>query len=137
MNTQKYFFDTGLRFECTQCGGCCTGAPGIIRVSEEEIRALAALRSRSRDDFAREFLRPIEGGGQSLREKPDGSCVFFDRQCTVYPARPAQCRTYPFWIKNLRTPEAWQRAACECPGIGTGRIWTRNEILDIVRDSPA
>ena len=38
-------------------------------------------------------------GRVTLRERANGECVFWDRQagCTVYPARPAQCRTWPFW----------------------------------------
>lgn len=132
-----YFFDAGLRFTCTQCGQCCTGAPGTIRVDEAEIDALASLRGQSRAEFATASLRPLELGGWSIRERTDGSCVFFaDNKCTVYEARPAQCRTYPFWLKNLRSVEAWQQAARACPGIGTGRNYTRAEILGIVDDSP-
>ena len=38
-------------------------------------------------------------GRVTLRERANGDCVFWDRKagCTVYPARPAQCRTWPFW----------------------------------------
>ena len=60
------------------------------------------------------------------RRSTNGDCVFFDgktRKCRVYAARPRQCRTWPFWDSNIRTPEAWA-ATCEvCPGSGTGRLY--------------
>ena len=136
MHTQSYFFDGGLRFECTQCGKCCTGAPGVVRVGEVELAALARLRGVSRAEFGREFLKPFEGGW-SLRERADGSCVFLhEGKCGVYAARPAQCRTFPFWLKNLRSEEAWRDTARECPGIGRGPVRSREEILQAVGESP-
>ena len=47
-------------------------------------------------------------------------CVFLRDgvRCEVYEARPIQCRTFPFWPRNLKTPEAWHEAARECEGIG-------------------
>jgi Fe-S-cluster containining protein len=134
---RRYFFDGGLRFECTQCGQCCTGSPGAVRVSEVELDALAKLRGVPREEFVRDFVRTIPGIGPSLIERADGSCIFFaDGKCSVYPARPAQCRTYPFWLKNLRSEEAWHRAARACPGIGTGPYRDREEILRTVGESP-
>jgi hypothetical protein len=54
----------------------------------------------------------------------------------VYDGRPAQCRTFPFWTLNLRSEEAWNRAARDCQGIGQGRRFSRAEILDVVSRSP-
>ena len=133
----RYFFDAGVRFECTQCGKCCTGAPGSVRVSDAEIAALANLLAVSRDEFSRLFIRKLDGIGLSLTERDDGNCIFFkDGKCGVYSMRPAQCRTYPFWLKNLRSDEAWQRAAADCPGIGSGPLRDRDEILQHVGESP-
>lgn len=70
--------------------------------------------------------------GLSLNEKSadDGyDCVFLDREtmpgkaiCGVYEARPSQCRTWPFWPENLRSPESWERASRGCPGMNTGKL---------------
>ena len=133
----RYFFDAGLRFSCTECGQCCTGAPGIIRVDDAEIDALAALRGETREAFIASSLRPLPSGGWSIRETASGDCIFFaGKRCTVYTARPAQCRTYPFWLKNLRNEAAWHATAQACPGIGTGALWSRDRILDVVGRSP-
>ena len=37
----RYPYADGLRFECTQCGNCCTGPPGRVWFSEEEGEAMA------------------------------------------------------------------------------------------------
>jgi Fe-S-cluster containining protein len=45
-------------------------------------------------------------------------CVFLkDKRCSVYEARPVQCRTFPWWIQHLREPTDWQAAKERCEGI--------------------
>ena len=36
------WYQDGLRFTCTRCGNCCTGAPGYVWVTPAELEALAA-----------------------------------------------------------------------------------------------
>ena len=36
----------GLRFSCTQCGKCCSGAPGYVWVTKDEIEQIAAFLGR-------------------------------------------------------------------------------------------
>ena len=38
----RLWYRDGLQFECTQCGNCCTGDPGYVWVTPEEIKAIAA-----------------------------------------------------------------------------------------------
>lgn len=125
------WYADGLRFKCTACGDCCTGAPGFVWVNQEEICALAvAVGLPDADEFERMYVRKI-GMRKSLREYPNGDCVFFDgqlRRCTVYEARPRQCRTWPFWNSNLRTPELWEETCRICPGSGKGRLYSLDEI---------
>ena len=55
-------------------------------------------------------------------------------RCSVYKARPAQCRTCPFWAENM-TPLKWENdVASYCPGIGKGRLYTSREIDDILKE---
>mgnify|MGYP002637670099 CR=1 FL=1 len=130
MAKQPWYKD-GLRFECTQCGDCCTGAPGYVWVNQSEIAALAELIDEpDLAEFERKYVRKI-GIRKSLIEYSNGDCVFFSnetRGCTVYSARPRQCRTWPFWDSNLRDEEAWE-ATCEvCPGSGKGQLVQLEEI---------
>lgn len=123
----------GIRFTCVDCGQCCTGAPGTVRMTEDEVRALAAYLGDTPEGIRRKHLAP-EGSGWRIKEQFNGDCVFFDKRCTIYPVRPGQCRTYPFWFKNLRSINAWKRTAAACPGIGQGRLYGEEEILALVHE---
>ena len=123
------WFQGGLSFECTRCGACCTGAPGFVWVNLEEISRLAEFRGESLETFSLAFVRQI-GTRYSLKEKPGGDCIFWDKSvgCTVYPARPAQCQTWPFWPENVESPESWDQVKSVCPGSGKGQLFTVEEI---------
>ena len=43
------WYRDGLAFSCTRCGACCTGAPGYVWVSAEEIEQLAEFRGETVD----------------------------------------------------------------------------------------
>ena len=130
MSDEPWYKD-GLPFTCSQCGDCCTGAPGFVWVNKAEIAALAeAVTGGDIEEFEAANVRKV-GIRKTLREHADGACVLFDqetRRCTVYEQRPRQCRTWPFWDSNLRTPETW-RETCEiCPGSGEGKLHQLEEI---------
>jgi uncharacterized protein len=130
------WFKDGLRFQCTQCGNCCTGAPGYVWVNKAEIEALAAKLAIGVMEFEEKYVREV-GVRKSLVEYSNGDCVFFDgvaRKCTVYEARPRQCRTWPFWDSNVRTPETWDHTCEVCPGSGKGNLVTVEQILKQVAE---
>lgn len=118
------WYRNGLRFECTQCGSCCSGQPGYVWVSEEEIASIAEYLNKPVGEIRLLRTRPARGR-TSLTEFANGDCTFFDpqtRRCTVYPVRPRQCRTWPFWRSNLTDEAAWQQAEKDCPGAGAGPL---------------
>jgi Fe-S-cluster containining protein len=128
------WYEDGLHFRCTRCGACCTGAPGYVWVNDEEVQQIAAFRGEPVDEVRGLYtMRAL--GGRSLREKANGDCVFYDHAvgCTIYPVRPRQCRTWPFWESNVATPEAWQRTCEVCPGAGTGDFVPAEEITKRIR----
>ena len=45
------WYADGLRFQCTQCGDCCTGAEGYVWVNQAEIDAMAARLGMTPADF--------------------------------------------------------------------------------------
>lgn len=136
--SEQPWYRNGLRFKCTQCGDCCTGAPGFVWVNKEEIAALAQEVGLDVAEFESRYVRNV-GVRKSLIEYANGDCVFFDgktRKCTVYGARPRQCRTWPFWESNVKTEEAWQHTCEVCPGSGKGDLIPLERIveqLNIVR----
>lgn len=129
-NTQGPWYKDGLKFSCSGCGDCCTGAPGFVWVNDAEVEAMAGRVNLSRDEFEDQYTRKI-GARRSLKEFSNGDCVFFDhdsRKCEVYDLRPRQCRTWPFWDSNLKSPEAWAETCQECPGSGQGKLFQIEEI---------
>lgn len=113
------WYKDGLSFECTGCGKCCSGSPGYVWVDHNDIEQMAEYLKLPINQFKRRYLRQ-KNGRYALIELPsmNYSCVFLqDNRCTVYPVRPAQCRTFPWWISNLSSKEAWNEAAKRCEGI--------------------
>jgi uncharacterized protein len=131
------WYQDGLHFRCTRCGNCCTGSPGYVWVNAEELAAIAEYRNEPVEQVIGLYTRAVERS-RSLREKANGDCIFYDRRegCTIYPVRPRQCRTWPFWESNVSTPEAWRRTCETCPGSGHGQLVSAEEItrrLSIIR----
>jgi Fe-S-cluster containining protein len=115
------WYKKGLKFKCTECGACCTGTPGYVWASPEEIVEMAQFLKITQEEFLRRYTRQVGGRIALLeRRQPNGDfdCIFLkERKCSLYQARPKQCRTYPWWNENLTSPAAWQEAAEICEGI--------------------
>lgn len=129
------WYHKGLKFQCTACGNCCTGAPGYVWVERAEIETLSAAIGVEPEEFIEKHTRQV-GAGTSLVEFANGDCVFFDgvtRRCKVYLHRPRQCRTWPFWESTLADEVDWARTARGCPGIGRGPLVPLEEIEAQVR----
>lgn len=126
------WYREGLSFRCTQCGNCCTGEPGVVWVDDAEIRAIAEHLGKPVGEIRLKHTRPF-AGRVSLTEFTNGDCTFLDpatRGCRVYPVRPKQCRTWPFWNSNLESRDAWNAAATGCPGMGCGDVYSLEQIED-------
>lgn len=119
--SQLPWYKDGLRFKCTECGKCCTGISGFVWVTEEEIRAIAAVLDVPLDLFKRKYIRNRDNRYALVEKKSKNGeydCIFLnDKKCQVYEARPNQCRTFPWWKENLTTEESWKLAAKDCEGI--------------------
>jgi Fe-S-cluster containining protein len=132
---------TGLRFECTGCGACCRrrGAYAFVYLNDREVDALAAYLRISRRSFLRRHTFIDELDWRQLRFADD-TCPFLDTasgRCTVYAARPAQCRTFPFW-RNFIEADGWTDEVRDlCEGIGQGQVREREEIEAAFADMDA
>jgi hypothetical protein len=112
------WFHKGLSFGCTGCGACCTGSPGYVWITADDVEQIAAHLKISFEECVKRYTRRV-GDRFSLKELPRSyDCVFLkEKKCTIYPVRPKQCRTFPWWRENLETPEHWKEAALRCEGI--------------------
>jgi len=146
------WYADGLRFTCSTCGNCCTGGPGFVFISKDEIVRLADHLKLSPYDVVDRYCRKLDGQF-SLTERRNAhgeyDCVFLKeipageqqggdgqvhqtrRVCGIYEARPLQCRTWPFWPSNLSSQEAWNNAGRRCHGINQGREFTKDQIQSI------
>jgi len=136
MTDDTPWYRDGLCFSCTQCGDCCTGAPGVVWVTDEEIAEIARVTDKPVGEIRLMHTR-IVNGRVSLREHANGDCIYFDpkqRRCTIYEARPTQCKTWPFWPSHLKSPETWKQVERECPGAGTGEFYSLEEVERIAAE---
>lgn len=112
------WYKEGLKFKCTGCGGCCTGEPGYVWLSPEEIEAMANHLGISIEKFVQTYTRSIFGRLSLREDRTTFDCVFLKgKQCQVYSARPTQCRTFPWWKENISSPESWKEVAKRCEGV--------------------
>jgi len=131
----KPFFYKGLQFECTQCGYCCRHEPGFVFLSESDMKDLLLHLSISQDEFIKKYCRIVDVGffkRVSLIEKPNNDCIFWQNGvgCSVYKARPLQCRSYPFWHAVVESEESWMEESESCPGMNHGKLYTEEEIQE-------
>lgn len=120
MITQEGF---DYRFDpqaCATCGGrCCTGSGGYIWVARQKIGEIARYLDITPETLMQRYLQKV-GYRLTIREEEvrPGSfaCVFFDAQkgCLIYPVRPVQCKSFPFWDRFKQHPEELK---AECPGV--------------------
>ena len=136
--TENTWYQGGLHFECTGCGNCCAGPEeGYIWITKPEVQFLADHLGVTVEQAKKQYLKRI-GRKHSIKEKrTTKDCIFLNaekrgcRGCAVYPVRPNQCRTWPFWSFNLHTPDQWNIAAMRCPGINRGKLYTLEEVETI------
>ena len=146
------WYADGLQFTCAQCGNCCTGGPGYVWMSDIELERLAEHLKISVDEVKSQHCRKI-GRRYSLKEhrnnagqydctflkeikveSSNGDPAYSKRVCTIYPVRPLQCRTWPFWDGNMASKEDWEAASRKCHGMNHGRTFTKEE-AEALRDA--
>ena len=70
------WYAEGLRFECTGCGQCCTGAPGYVWVDEKEIQNIADYLNLSVEEFSQRFLYRVKGRFSLVDLPKTYDCIF-------------------------------------------------------------
>ena len=126
--SKQPWYAAGVRFRCTACGVCCTGEPGYVWITRDEIVGMARAKGLSVAVFARRFVRRAKGS-LSLVERENGDCALLEEgRCSVYAAKPARCTTFPFWPDIMDAATSWNETATTCEGVGQGDLYTREEI---------
>jgi Fe-S-cluster containining protein len=79
-----------------------------VLLVESDHPRLAAHLGLSEQEFVERHTRLAPNRRQlALLDQPDGSCAFLQgNRCSVYEARPEQCRTFPYaWNVAEGCPE--------------------------------
>jgi hypothetical protein len=112
------WYKDGLKFKCTGCGQCCTGSPGYVWLSPEEVDTIAAHLNISKEKFLKTYTRIVFGRPSLREDRINFDCIFLkDNRCQIYSARPSQCRTFPWWKENITSAESWKEVAERCEGV--------------------
>lgn len=79
----KKWYHEGLKFECTACGKCCTGAPGYVWLTLEEMQVIACFLDMDFLVFKQCYTRKVDGRYCLKEDKSrNWSCVFLrDSKC--------------------------------------------------------
>jgi hypothetical protein len=120
----------GVRFTCQPgCIGCCD-QDGFVYLTETDLVRAAKFTGMSPRAFEKKFVYRTRHQ-MRFRKPRDRQCPFLVTEgdshgtqggCSIHPAKPTQCRTFPFWPELVEDPRAWKRTARFCPGIGKGPL---------------
>jgi Fe-S-cluster containining protein len=85
--------------DCLKCPALCCRAAGYVRVSRDDIRALARHLGMTVREFEQQHIAEIAKNGEKRIKEGYKTCQFLteDRSCGVYEARPRDCRGYVCW----------------------------------------
>jgi len=115
-----------LRFECVNCGMCCTDGNTLVNTTYSDILRIKDGLNLTQDEIIeilgfyifdkkpttkeidRMVVPPIETekglAFAGLKKRSSGQCYFYNnkkKRCSIYQFRPNFCRTFPFSFKLL------------------------------------
>lgn len=125
---------TGLRFTCQRgCVNCCD-QDGYVYLTEDDVTRAAKFVCMSAAAFEKKYVYRTRHQ-RRFRKPRDKQCPFLDANgCSIHPAKPTQCRTFPFWPELVENREAWSNAAKFCPGIGKGPLIQIGAAMEIAEE---
>lgn len=135
MSNNSEFYEKGLRFQCQGSGNCCTshGEFGFVFLTIDDRRRFAKHLKLSTAAFTRKYCDLKDGVWHLKEDKKNPDCMFLaNKRCSVYEARPTQCRTWPFWPEVMNAKSWGKEVASFCPGVGKGQLWSKTEIEKIM-----
>ena len=129
---KKIKYEKGIKFQCQESSNCCVsrGSHGFVFLSKKDLTRLEKFFKISLINFKTSYCEATNKFLHLKEIKKNGECIFLkNKKCSVYKARPTQCRTWPFWPENMNS-KTWNRDIINfCPGIGKGAIISK-KIID-------
>ncbi len=131
INTKKVLNYKNFYFNCTLCGKCCYG-PGNVYFTEKN---LIDIKKFLKLDIAKwkhliKILN-LKKRNQIYIYQPSKQCMFLDNhhRCTIYPVRPLQCRSFPFWPSIFSSKNALSGLIKSCPGSSIQDFFDKNNSI--------
>ena len=111
-----------LRFECQPgCTACCTQR-GFVYLTESDLARAAEFLGMTAAAFERRYVYRTSKR-MRLRVPREAQCHFLrEGGCSIHPAKPTQCRIFPFWPELVESRREWKKTARYCPGMGRGPL---------------
>ena len=111
-----------LRFSCQPgCTKCCD-QEGFVYLSEDDLKREAKFVKMTAKAFEAKYVYRT-AHQLRFRKPPDKQCPFLEGYgCSIHPAKPTQCSTFPFWPEIIERKATWLKTAGYCPGIGKGDL---------------
>ena len=111
-----------MRFECQPgCTACCR-RKGFVYLTEEDVARAAQFLGLTPAAFEKRYIYRTRNL-RRLRMPRTGICRFLREDgCSIHPAKPTQCRIFPFWPELTGSTRKWRATANWCPGIGKGEL---------------
>ncbi len=90
---------------CLKCSSFCCKLAGYVEVRRADIRRLAKHLGLTVPAFEAKHIVETTRKGEKLLKSAYDTCQFLgeDRRCTVYAARPTDCRGYVCWDQHDST----------------------------------
>ena len=126
-----------IHFKCQGSANCCVsrGIYGYVYLSKKDITRLSNYKEFNVKNFIRLYCDKTDGFIHFKEKKKNGDCQFLaNKKCSIYKARPTQCRTWPFWKENMNAKTWDNKIAKFCPGISKGGIIKKIEIEKKIKD---
>ncbi len=123
--TKTEWWSEGLRFQCQGSGKCCTshGEYGFVFLTKEDRKRMADHLGMTLSAFTRKHCERTNGFFHLKEDGKNPDCVFLkDKRCSIYEARPIQCRTWPFWPDAMNAKTWKKEVVTFCPGVGKGPV---------------
>ena len=133
LKKQTTWWDEGIRFECQGSGKCCTshGEFGFVFLTKSDRQRMAKHLKISTLSFSKKYCDKKNGAFHLKEDGINLDCLFLkDKKCSIYEARPTQCRTWPFW-PEIMNAKSWKKEVVDfCPGVGKGKVISAKKIKE-------
>lgn len=131
-----------IRFACKQCGKCCIWE-GWVSLYPMDIDRISQYLGISHKKFIEEYtIHFLERyvftdscqtiPSLKLRRHKKGCIFLIDTKCEIHQVKPVVCKNAPFIQKIIRIKDSWDFFVKQCPGIGSGKEYSREDIEELL-----